>query len=477
VFTNSSQPRIKWPISVPFPSRRPTNCGPACFTVGRNGEGRYRRQRVQLSCNLLLLPARGSVVIETEEQRIPVHEGGGCFVLPGEFRITEIPDRAGRYGATLIFFNDEAIGKSVGDDRGIEGLVALVKPIFSRVCPQKSLYEGLSAVMTGLHLHFPHDLEKILLICANQAGEGVLTFLKNGFFRTKRAMNIWLESKVLTRKSALELAKLYPGGRRMFYQDFRVYQNMTPQQWVRRRRMELAAVWARHGGSSFDSIAKALGYSDLKRFRSDYIVEHRHAPEREVRLHDAPALSDSVLGVCLRPFWNFDALTMREDAVAQVYQPVPPSNGQRRRRRRKQSAQNSSIPSEKMIPSCAYAALPGWAASEPRDEFDSTSAAQDDFDARPVQDEPAPPARTTDKRRWEPQNAPFRYYEKALSGRPNYRSNVPGEQPKIARNDPALGKFWNLETTGVGDIIPFPPASEPVPTAPSAARSRMVKAA
>jgi AraC-like DNA-binding protein len=254
---------------------------------------------------LLILPARGSVVIETEEQRISVHEGGGCLVLPGEFRITEIPDRAGRYAATLIFFNDEAIGNSVGDDRGIEGIVALVKPIFSRICPQKGLYEGLSAVMGGLHLCYPHDLDKILLICANQAGEGVLTSLKNGFFRKKRAMNIWLESKILTGKSARELAKLYHGGRRMFYQDFRVYQNMTPQQWVRRRRMELAAVWARHGGSSLDLIAKALGYLDLKRFRSDYIVEHCHAPEREVRLHDAPALSDSVLGVLFATVLEF----------------------------------------------------------------------------------------------------------------------------------------------------------------------------
>jgi hypothetical protein len=130
VFANSAQSTLKWPTSVPFLSRQPTNCGPACFTAARHGEGRYRRQRVQLSCNLLILPARGSVVIETTEQRIPVYQGGGCFVLPGEFRITEIPDRVGRYGATLIFFNDEAIGKSVGDDRGIEGLVALVKPIF-----------------------------------------------------------------------------------------------------------------------------------------------------------------------------------------------------------------------------------------------------------------------------------------------------------------------------------------------------------
>jgi AraC-like DNA-binding protein len=331
--------------------------------------------------------------------------------------------------------------------------------------------------MTGLHLRFPHDLEKILLICANQAGEGVLTFLKNGFFKRKTEMNVWLESKVLTGKSASELAKLYPGGSRMFYRNFRIYQSMTPRQWLRRRRLELGAVWLRHGGSSIDAIAKALGYPDLKRFRSDYITEHRYAPEREERLRDAPSLSDAILGVCLRPFWNFDVLTMREDAIAQVYQHVPPSNGQRRRRRRKQSAQNSSISPKKMIPSCAYAALPGWAASEPCDDFAYPSVAPDDSDEQSTPDEPAPPARTTDKRRWEPQKAPFRYYEKALSGRPNYRSNAPGEQPKIARNDPALGKFWSLETTGVGDIIPFPPPFEPVPSAPSTTRSRMVKAA
>jgi len=130
-----------------------------------------------------------------------------------------------------------------------------------------------------------------------------------------------------------------------------------------------------------------------------------------------------------------------------------------------------------MIPSCAYATLPGWAASEPYGDFVYPSVGRDDSDARLVQDKSAPPARTTNKRRWEPQKAPFRYYEKAMAGRPNYRSNALGEQPKIARNDPALGKFWNLETTGVGDIIPFPPASEPVPSAPSTTRSRMVKAA
>ena len=91
------------------------------------------------------------------------------------------------------------------------------------------------------------------------------------------------------------------------------------------------------------------------------------------------------------------------------------------------------------------------------DGFDYLSVRLDDFDDQPVQDEPAPLAKPAVRRRWEPQSAPFRFYEKALPSRPNYRRNAPGEQPGIARNNPALGKFRSLETTGIPDLIPFPP--------------------
>jgi len=291
----------------------------------------------------------------------------------------------------------------------------------------------------------------------------MLTFLKNGYFGQKAALNRWLEGQVLSGKSAWELAKLYPSGRRMFYVDFQIYQNLTAAQWLRRRRMELAAVWIRHGNSSLVAISKALGYAEKNRFRHDYITEHLHAPEREERLCDAPTLSDDLLWVCLRPFWSFDANTLRQDLVARAYQPMPRSDGPRRRRR-KQAAQNCSTPPKESALSCAGAALPGWAASQPCDGSDYSSVHEnDDSEDKPVPDAPAPPTMSTTKRRWEPQSARFRIYETALPGMPDIHRNAAGKRLGIARSNPALGNFWNLETTGIPDLIPFPPATAASP--------------
>jgi hypothetical protein len=101
--------------------------------------------------------------------------------------------------------------------------------------------------------------------------------------------------------------------------------------------------------------------------------------------------------------------------------------------------------------------------------------ADKDSGRQPVPDEAAPPTETASRRRWEPQPATFRVYETALPDRPPVRSNGVGGQPGIARDNPALGKFWSLETTGVGDVIPF--TSTPIPSPLFATRSRAEEAA
>jgi AraC-like DNA-binding protein len=277
--------------------------GHSCFSLNRRGPTFWNRQRVRLSGNLLLVVALGTLVVERRWQRVAVNEGGACWLLPGEFKLSEVPDVAGRFSGKLVFFNDQALARSIGGQDRLESLCRIPNMSMHKIYPQPRLGSVLLEAAHACGIEFPGELRKALIFAANSGGSAMFMFLEHGFFAKKTALNLWMEDHVISKKSANDLANVYPAGRRKFFSDFSVYETLSPGQWLRKRRMQLASTWIKHGAAPIELIPKAAGYDDVQRYRRDYIYERGHDPRREERLRDAHILCGKGLRDCIMPFW------------------------------------------------------------------------------------------------------------------------------------------------------------------------------
>jgi len=116
---------LLWPRQTPLQRRKSIDPGPRCFAVDRKGDSPlFQRQRIRLAGNLFLLALTGGVVFECEGQRVAVNEGGACFACPGEFILSEIPDRVGRFRSHLIFFNRAMVKQVVKRDAYLSTIVS-----------------------------------------------------------------------------------------------------------------------------------------------------------------------------------------------------------------------------------------------------------------------------------------------------------------------------------------------------------------
>lgn len=302
-----------WPSQVPVGLRQPTDFGRTCFGLQRGGATFWDRQTVRLTGNLLIVVTTGTVVVERPWQRQAVNTGGACWLLPGDYKLSEVPDVAGRFKSDLVFFDDRAIGRSIGSEEKLESFCRIPSQSMYSIYPQPQLGSVLLNAASACGILFPNELRKSLVFAANSGGSAMFMFLGHGYYARKTALNLWLEYHVISKKSANELAGLYPAGRRRFFSDFATYQALNPAQWLRKRRMELAATWIKHGTAPIELIAKAAGYDDEQRFRRDYIYERGHDPRREERLQDAHILSGKTLQDCIMPFWYVAPFSLWEE--------------------------------------------------------------------------------------------------------------------------------------------------------------------
>ncbi len=302
-----------WPSGIPMSARQHTDMGRSCFSFDRCGAARWDRHPIRLSGNLLLVVTVGSVVVERPWQRVPVNAGGACWLLPGEYKLSEVPDCAGRFNSKLVFFTDQALARSIAGQKRLEALCRIPNEFVHGIYPQSRLGSVLTEVAPVCGIQFPHDLRKTLIFACNTGGSAMFTFLGHGFFAKKTALDLWMEDHVISKKSANDLADFYPAGRRKFYSDFSTYEKLSPHQWLRRRRMQLAATWIKHGTAPIEQIAGAVGYEDYQRYRRDYIYERQRDPRREERLHDAHILCGKALRDCIMPFWRVAPFSLWEE--------------------------------------------------------------------------------------------------------------------------------------------------------------------
>lgn len=303
--------RLQWPKQVPPGSRIQLGAGPKCFAIERRGGDRWRRQRIRLTSNLLVLVSRGSVVIERCEQRLSVDEGGSALVLPGEFRLTEIPDRVGRAASRIVFFNDRTIAAGLARLGNAETLATAVAPAFHGLYPLNNRWTQQHSVGLVFPAGFPAGFNQLV----NTVSSAVFMFLRDSFFNRARALDLWMETQVLTGVDALQLPQIYPAGARRFYSDWKTYERISPGAWLRRRKMELASVWIRHGDAELERIRQSLGYVCQEKFTAEYAAKHGIAPESEKRAGDGRQLAGPVLRQKLRPFWHVDETEARRKLV------------------------------------------------------------------------------------------------------------------------------------------------------------------
>jgi AraC-like DNA-binding protein len=312
--------RLQWPKQVAPSWRLDIGAGPKCFALYRVGEDRFRRQPVRLTTNLLILVSRGSMIVERGMQRVVIEEGTAALMLPGNLHLTEIPDRVGRVANRSIFFNDRTIRTSLGKHRRAEELATLVYPAHREIYPIRNRWTLRHASEAVFHAGFPAAFSELLCTCS----AAPFTFLKHGFYHHAKTLNLWAESQVLSGFSAEQLPDIYPGGRRQFLSHWATYQTLSPRRWLQRRKMELAAMWLRHGEAAVEPIRKALGYECPVKFAEDYAAERGIAPEAEPRMVDGRRLSASVLRQKLRPFWQIDEAAVRQQLLQSKSETIEP---------------------------------------------------------------------------------------------------------------------------------------------------------
>jgi AraC-like DNA-binding protein len=311
---------LSWPRDTAQAARQAVGAS-KCFMVSRAHtvpSARFVRKPIRLSTNCLFLVTCGSVVIERGGQRLTVDLGAGCLVLPGDLRVSEIPDGVGRFIYHVIFFHDAIIKFALSKFPHADALAATMRPAFVELYPMKSAssLRWLCSLVAGGR-PIPDGIIGVLRLLLFEMFIPAYLFLHHGYFAQRQGLCLWMEEHIVSASGLPEIAAMYLGGPRRFYTKYKVYQDVSPARWLRRRRMELAAGWLKHGVRPPADIRKALGYLDDATFRRDYRLERGVSVNEGGSLRDGPGLSQRLFREMSRAFWQVDETTwQRRQATA-----------------------------------------------------------------------------------------------------------------------------------------------------------------
>jgi AraC-like DNA-binding protein len=295
------------PLNVSADARFDVGAGAKCFLVKRGAHRRWRHQQATVTQNLFVYVDQGSVVLRRGLQRVPVEAGFGAFVLPGHLSVDEVPDRVGRSASRWIYFDDRAVAKCLRGMPEVERLVAVGGFVHHQIYPLPPARYGIQYSSQGPDGSLFEILDGLL----RQKRAAIYEFLRDGFFARKLGLNLWMEGQILSGLTDQQMMGNYPGGPRRFLSVSKTYSSHAASAWWRRRKMELAAVWIRHGEETVDAVRLRLGYSDPSNFSAEYLLQHGTRPEHERRLRNSGRISGTAVRRLLRPFWLIDPAAER----------------------------------------------------------------------------------------------------------------------------------------------------------------------
>ena len=227
-----------------------------------------------------------------------------CLFPPGEFEIEAIPAvRHGRVDFCFAEFGFDVLGEQLRNAHTIEN-IALGIP--DGADPGAHIQKGFGGRLMSEFAMLPDkftSLDAVVTRVLNNVNASSMTFVRFAFYEKRWALDAVLESHVLIPNAVEKIARAYVSGRNAFYADCRIYLGISPGDWMRERRLELAAAWHWLGNIPVADVAPKLGYSSGRGLEEAYRARHQRPikPERRDITWELAEKNDFMSAV--RPFW------------------------------------------------------------------------------------------------------------------------------------------------------------------------------
>ena len=261
---------VQWPRQIPRTQRTPLDTAHGSFLSTRlhRGSDAFDRQPITLAGYLLVLVREGSVILDHGDIEQHLHEGDACLVAPGRFELTEVP-KAGFTHSEIVYFhfNQHALAAVLAGRERLEELAARISLPEQSFYPIPGLAATLEAAGTVKPLGSMTDFRQIFACLLNNRPLMAGAFAKHACFVSRFKLCLFLEDHCHGKLDASAIATLYPMGVRAFRRDCANYLGMPVNQWLFRRRIELAQAWLRRSDRSEHEVAARLGYDDMRQFR------------------------------------------------------------------------------------------------------------------------------------------------------------------------------------------------------------------
>ena len=262
-------------------------------------------QHIVLTGHLLILAVRGEVVVEAFDSTVLMRPGDALMLGECEARISEAGSGVSGCAEVCYFlFDHRVVGREVGSSVEVESLCwidSAPDSYFQRV------REFVPHIMSCAHagqLVFPRDLSRILRILVNcHVPASFFSILRRTYFQPRAWLSAFVERYVLGNSTIERIARDYPLGRAEFFRQFAKYHIQSPEDWLRRRRMELARLWLGYGDVKLDDVASALGYKKKADFHRDAPGPLSERLEKIKRVGSQADLSATEVQRLARPFW------------------------------------------------------------------------------------------------------------------------------------------------------------------------------
>ncbi len=243
------------------------------------GDAAFDRQRIRLTSYLLVLAREGSVILDHGQHSVLLREGDAALIPPGEFAMTEIPPPKFSRGVTMFyFFNHRAVADVIRNREGLDEVAARISLPTLPFYPVPRLGDAFRVSAATGSFDASTDLGAVFTALLAARPAMICTFLKHAVFVPRVRLCLFLEGQCLGKTDLRRIANLYPNGAAAFRRDCSNYLDQPVQQWLFRRRIELARHWLRYTDRHEDEVAAQLGYRSRRRFRGDMKRFGRFSP-------------------------------------------------------------------------------------------------------------------------------------------------------------------------------------------------------
>ena len=252
---------------------------------------------------MFVLVRNGILTVQRNGESFTAESGDSVLLTPGAFELSVLPAMTG--GAIRIEYAKFPLSLVARMVRGVahlEGTALRPEPMTGVYVQRRMLHH----VMHNVQMAAGHSsvIESVLRTLIISFHPDVFPFLREAYFQKRWAFQAMMESYVRKPIPIDCIARNYLSGRAAFFEHCALYTGLTPLNWLRKRRMELADGWLHVAKKSLSEVADALKYEDVEIPRSEYRrYFHRHPEDPGVDIGFERSLELDSPFCCMRPFW------------------------------------------------------------------------------------------------------------------------------------------------------------------------------